>query len=105
LDEAVPPVRRPGTEPARGTAIAAPVAEAAGSGRGPGLPRANRASDPARGAALLGGLRLGRRARARFEEIGDMLILTGRTISAALRPPYSYGEEFVAQFIFALQVV
>ncbi|HXP37197.1 MAG TPA: ABC transporter permease [Solirubrobacteraceae bacterium] len=44
-------------------------------------------------------------ARRRLEEIGDMLILTGRTISSALRPPYSYGEEFVAQFIFALQVV
>src|ERR1700760_3844604 len=44
-------------------------------------------------------------ARRRLEEIGDILILTGRTISSALRPPYSYGEEFVAQFIFALQVV
>jgi phospholipid/cholesterol/gamma-HCH transport system permease protein len=40
-----------------------------------------------------------------LEEIGDMMVLTGRTISAALRPPYTYGGEFVAQFLFALQLV
>jgi phospholipid/cholesterol/gamma-HCH transport system permease protein len=34
-----------------------------------------------------------------------MMILTGRTISAALRPPYPYGGEFVSQFLFALRVV
>ena len=30
-----------------------------------------------------------------LEEIGDMMILTGRTIWSALRPPYPYGGEFV----------
>lgn len=30
-----------------------------------------------------------------LEEIGDMMILTGRTILSALRPPYPYGGEFV----------
>jgi phospholipid/cholesterol/gamma-HCH transport system permease protein len=40
-----------------------------------------------------------------LEEIGDMMVLTGRTISAALRPPYVYGGEFVSQFLFALRLV
>src|SRR5271170_6252098 len=33
-----------------------------------------------------------------------MMLLTGRTISSALRPPYPYGGEFVSQFLFALQL-
>ena len=40
-----------------------------------------------------------------LEEIGDMMILTGKTISSALRPPYPYGEEFVSQFLFVLRLV
>jgi phospholipid/cholesterol/gamma-HCH transport system permease protein len=40
-----------------------------------------------------------------LEEIGDMMILSGRTISSAVRPPYPYGGEFVAQFLFALRLV
>jgi phospholipid/cholesterol/gamma-HCH transport system permease protein len=43
-------------------------------------------------------------ARGMLEEIGDMMILTGRTISSALRPPYPYGGEFVSQFLFALRL-
>ena len=43
-------------------------------------------------------------ARSLLEEVGDMMILTGRTISAALRPPYPYGGEFVSQFLFALRL-
>src|ERR1700683_3702941 len=43
-------------------------------------------------------------ARSLLEEIGDMMILTGRTITSALRPPYPYGGEFVSQFLFALQL-
>jgi phospholipid/cholesterol/gamma-HCH transport system permease protein len=43
--------------------------------------------------------------RGFLEEIGDMMVLTGRTISAALRPPYVYGGEFVSQFLFALRLV
>src|SRR3981081_2113327 len=39
-----------------------------------------------------------------LSEIGDMMILTGRTISSALRPPYPYGGEFVSQFLFALRL-
>lgn len=34
-----------------------------------------------------------------------MMILTGRTISSALRSPYPYGEELVAQFLFVLRLV
>ena len=40
-----------------------------------------------------------------LEEFGDMMILTGKTIWSALRPPYPYGGEFVSQFLFALRVV
>src|ERR1700690_3920021 len=39
-----------------------------------------------------------------LEEIGDMMLLTGRTIASALRPPYPYGGEFVSQFLFALRL-
>jgi phospholipid/cholesterol/gamma-HCH transport system permease protein len=39
-----------------------------------------------------------------LEEVGDMMILTGKTIVSALRPPYPYGEEFLSQFLFALKL-
>src|SRR5438874_9706915 len=39
-----------------------------------------------------------------LEQVGDMMILTGKTIMSALRPPYPYGGEFVIQFIFALRL-
>src|SRR6266478_1687229 len=34
-----------------------------------------------------------------------MMILTGRTIWSALRPPYPYGGELVSQFLFVLRLV
>jgi phospholipid/cholesterol/gamma-HCH transport system permease protein len=43
-------------------------------------------------------------AKNLFEQVGNMMILTGKTVAAALRPPYPYGGEFIAQFIFALQL-
>ncbi|HZL48085.1 MAG TPA: ABC transporter permease [Solirubrobacteraceae bacterium] len=43
-------------------------------------------------------------ARNALEEVGDVMLLTGRTIWSALRPPYPYGGEFVAQFLFALRL-
>ena len=50
----------------------------------------------------------GRRAlRSSLEalaEVGDMMILAGRTWAAALRPPRPYGGELVGQFLFALRV-
>jgi len=42
--------------------------------------------------------------RNALEEIGDMMILTGKTIVSAIRPPYPYGGEFVSQFLFALKL-
>src|SRR3712207_5361055 len=39
-----------------------------------------------------------------LEEVGDMMILTGKTIMSALRPPYPYGGEFIGQFLFALKL-
>jgi phospholipid/cholesterol/gamma-HCH transport system permease protein len=44
-------------------------------------------------------------AGALLEEFGAIVILTGRTISSALRPPYPYGGELVSQFLFTLQLV
>jgi phospholipid/cholesterol/gamma-HCH transport system permease protein len=41
---------------------------------------------------------------ALLEEVGDIMILTGKTISSALRPPYPYGGEFVSQFLFTLRL-
>src|SRR5216684_2227992 len=39
-----------------------------------------------------------------FEQVGDMVILTGKTIMSALRPPFPYGGEFMSQFLFALRL-
>jgi phospholipid/cholesterol/gamma-HCH transport system permease protein len=43
-------------------------------------------------------------ARNALEEVGSMMILTGRTITSAVRPPYPYGGEFASQFMFALRL-
>ena len=39
-----------------------------------------------------------------LEQVGDMMILTGKTMVSALRPPYPYGTEFVQQFLFTLRL-
>jgi phospholipid/cholesterol/gamma-HCH transport system permease protein len=39
-----------------------------------------------------------------FAQVGNLVILTTRTIVSALRPPYPYGEEFADQFYFALRL-
>jgi phospholipid/cholesterol/gamma-HCH transport system permease protein len=39
-----------------------------------------------------------------LEQVGAMCVLTGKTLVAAIRPPYSYGAEFVSQFLFALRL-
>src|SRR4029077_14609317 len=39
-----------------------------------------------------------------LEEVGNMMILTAKTLVAAIRPPYPYGPEFVGQFLFALKL-
>ncbi|HLM85395.1 MAG TPA: ABC transporter permease [Solirubrobacteraceae bacterium] len=49
--------------------------------------------------------RVGHPARHVLEEFGDMMILTGRTMWSALRPPYPYGGELVSQFLFTLRLV
>src|SRR6187551_658363 len=33
-----------------------------------------------------------------------MMVLTGKTVVSALRPPYPYGGEFIGQFLFALRL-
>src|SRR5213083_1457553 len=42
--------------------------------------------------------------KALLEQVGDMMILTGKTLVSAIRPPYPYGTEFVQQFLFALRL-
>jgi phospholipid/cholesterol/gamma-HCH transport system permease protein len=39
-----------------------------------------------------------------LEEVGDMMLLTGKTIRSAVFPPYPYGGELVSQFLFALRL-
>jgi phospholipid/cholesterol/gamma-HCH transport system permease protein len=46
-----------------------------------------------------------RPARGFLEELGDMMLLTGKTIWSAVSPPYPYGGELVSQFLFALRLV
>ena len=43
-------------------------------------------------------------AKNLLEQVGDMMILTGKTLVSAIRPPYPYGTEFVQQFLFALRL-
>jgi phospholipid/cholesterol/gamma-HCH transport system permease protein len=43
-------------------------------------------------------------AKSALEQVGDMMILTAKTMVAAIRPPYPYGTEFVSQFLFALRL-
>jgi phospholipid/cholesterol/gamma-HCH transport system permease protein len=43
-------------------------------------------------------------ARGLLEEVGDIMILTGKTVVSAIRPPYPYGGELVSQFLFALKL-
>jgi phospholipid/cholesterol/gamma-HCH transport system permease protein len=39
-----------------------------------------------------------------LEQVGDMMVLTGKTLTSAIRGPYPYGMEFVQQFMFALKL-
>ena len=43
-------------------------------------------------------------AKGVLEEVGDMMILTGKTLVSTVKPPYIYGGEFVQQFLFALRL-
>ncbi len=43
-------------------------------------------------------------AKNLLEEVGDMMILTGKTLISAVRPPFPYGSEFVGQFLFTLRL-
>jgi phospholipid/cholesterol/gamma-HCH transport system permease protein len=39
-----------------------------------------------------------------FMQVGQIVILTTRTLVSAVRPPYPYGEELVWQFLFVLKL-
>jgi phospholipid/cholesterol/gamma-HCH transport system permease protein len=49
-------------------------------------------------------VRVGSTVRGALEEVGDVVILAGRTLASALRPPYPYGGELVGQILFVLRV-
>ncbi len=39
-----------------------------------------------------------------LDQIGEMVLLTAKTLVSAVRPPYPYGEELVGQFLFVLKL-
>jgi phospholipid/cholesterol/gamma-HCH transport system permease protein len=39
-----------------------------------------------------------------FEQVGNLVILTGRTLRSAIRAPYPYGDELVEQIYFTLRL-
>jgi phospholipid/cholesterol/gamma-HCH transport system permease protein len=43
-------------------------------------------------------------AKSAFEQVGEMMILSAKTIVSAVRPPFPYGEELVWQFLFVLKL-
>jgi phospholipid/cholesterol/gamma-HCH transport system permease protein len=43
-------------------------------------------------------------AQSIFTEVGEMVILTAKTIVSAVRAPYPYGEELVWQLLFVLKL-
>jgi phospholipid/cholesterol/gamma-HCH transport system permease protein len=43
-------------------------------------------------------------ARAFLFEVGEMILLTWKTIVSAIRPPFPYGGEFVQQFLFTVKL-
>ena len=43
-------------------------------------------------------------AKSAFEQVGEMMLLTAKTLVAVVRPPYPYGEELVGQFLFVLKL-
>jgi phospholipid/cholesterol/gamma-HCH transport system permease protein len=42
--------------------------------------------------------------RGFIETVGAIGVLTGKTITSAMRPPYPYGGEFAHQFLFTLRL-
>jgi phospholipid/cholesterol/gamma-HCH transport system permease protein len=42
--------------------------------------------------------------RSFIETLGEMGVLTAKTLVSAVRPPYPYGGEFIAQFLFAVRL-
>src|SRR6218665_1287419 len=39
-----------------------------------------------------------------LEQVGEMMVLTGKTLLSAIQPPFPYGLEFVQQFFFLLKL-
>ncbi len=43
-------------------------------------------------------------AKSVLDQVGFMMMLTGKTIGSAITPPYEYGTELVQQFVFAFRI-
>jgi phospholipid/cholesterol/gamma-HCH transport system permease protein len=76
--------------------------------------RADRPPQQRGGAGLTVTAGAGGRARAEraclptrhlLVQFGVLMILTGKTLVSAVRPPYPYGGELVSQFLFTLRLV
>jgi phospholipid/cholesterol/gamma-HCH transport system permease protein len=39
-----------------------------------------------------------------LEQVGEVMVLTAKTLASAIRPPFVYGTEFVQQFLFLLRL-
>ena len=75
--------------------------------RGPGVPEVRARRRPGRLVAregLVGMSVAFLPVKGVFEQVGSMVILTAKTLSSSVRRPFPYGGEFVAQFLFALQL-
>ncbi len=74
----------------------------------PARPPARRSGLVTRGSNVLARSELAQRAllptQSVLEEVGDLVILTGRTMVKTVLPPYPYGEELVSQFLFVLRL-
>ncbi|MDX6412556.1 MAG: phospholipid/cholesterol/gamma-HCH transport system permease protein, partial [Gaiellaceae bacterium] len=42
-------------------------------------------------------------SKSLLELVGDLMVLSGKTLVSAYRPPYPYCSEFVQLFLFALR--
>jgi phospholipid/cholesterol/gamma-HCH transport system permease protein len=42
--------------------------------------------------------------KSALEQVGEVMVLTGKTIVSAVSPPFPYGTEFVQQFMFLLRL-
>jgi phospholipid/cholesterol/gamma-HCH transport system permease protein len=68
------------------------------------VPRGAAVAGGVRGAVSLPTVQAVQPLASFFTQVGSMMILTARTVGAAVLPEYPFGEELVGQFLFALKL-